>query len=65
MKRLCLSALLVLAFAACERKPTEEEIATVRKAEEASRPAPASPSPKPGDWMWKDRKKPFDDKPRK
>jgi len=46
MKALLL-ALLVVLSAACEKKPTGEELEQLREAEEAKK----KPTPKPGEWM--------------
>lgn len=56
MKLLLTWFLALAAYTACERKPTEEEVARQRAAEAAKR----SPSPKPGDWMWKKYRNPLD-----
>ena len=63
MLRLLLPALLALAFIACEKKPSEEEVAAAaeKKAVEIQK-AKASPTPKPGDWRIKDYKNPLDPK---
>ena len=59
---LLVPALFALAFAACERKPTEEEVAA-KVQEEKRAAAVASPTPKPGAWMWpKKRDNPLDQK---
>lgn len=55
-----LLALLMLSCAACEKKPTEEELKEQR--EKAAAQARITPAPKPGDWMWKDRKNPLEKK---
>ena len=61
---LLLCTLLLPAFTACERKPTAEEIDTARKTEDAQHPPPATPPPKGGEWMFKDRKNKLDEKAR-
>ncbi len=49
--------LLAVLFAACEHKPTEEELEQKRFTEEAQKKA----TPKPGEWMFKkDRKNPLE-----
>jgi hypothetical protein len=45
-------ALLAL-LAACEKKPSAQEIEQAKQAEAAR----TSPKPQPRDWMWKDRNK--------
>jgi hypothetical protein len=62
---LIVAGLAVLASTGCERKPSEEELARQRQmAEEAAEAvqAKAKPTPKPGDWMWKDYKNPLESK---
>ncbi len=63
MHRLLFTALLALAFTACEKKPSEEEVAAaeVQKAAEIQK-ANATPTPKPGDWRLKNYKNPLDQK---
>lgn len=55
-----LAALILVTCCACEKKPTEEEVAQQRAIEAAKR----SPTPKPGEWMWKNHKNPLDEKPK-
>ena len=63
MQRLLLTALLALAFTACEKKPSEEEVAAaVEKKAVEEQKARATPTPKPGDWRIKDYKNPLDPK---
>lgn len=58
------AALMVTAFAACEKKPTAEEIEAVEEARKAAEiKAAASPAPTPKPWMWKDYTNPLDKKP--
>ena len=52
-------ALVLVVFSGCEKKPTEEEIEQKRAAEVIKR----SPTPKPGEWMWKNRNNPLEKKP--
>lgn len=67
MKRIA-AALLIAAFAACEKKPTVEEVEAreqAKKAEEVKaadvKAAKASPTPK--NWMWKEYQNPLEKKP--
>jgi hypothetical protein len=65
MKRL-VPLLLVIAFAACERKPSAEEVAALEEAKKAAevKAAAAKPSPTPkGDWMFKSYQNPLEKRP--
>jgi hypothetical protein len=66
MKRLA-ALLLIVAFAACEKKPSAEELEALEEAKKAAEvkaaAAKASPTPKKGDWMLKDYKNPLEKRP--
>lgn len=66
MKRLA-AALLAIVFAACEKKPSAEEVAALEEARltaEVKAAAAAKPSPTPkGDWMFKGYQNPLGAKP--
>ena len=62
MKRLA-TLLLLAAFAACDKRPTVEETEALEQANRAAAAKAASPSPTPGNWMWKDYKNPLSKKP--
>lgn len=64
MKRL-VPLLLVIAFAACEKKPSVEEVEALeeaKKAAEVKATPKASPTPK-GNWMYKGYQNPLEKKP--
>lgn len=61
--KLLLAALLVLVFAGCEKKPTEEEVAAQEEARKAAMATP-KPTPKPGNWMWENHKNPLEQRPK-
>jgi hypothetical protein len=59
-------AWLLPLFAACERKPTAEEIEQARRAQEPLATPTPKPTPAPGAWMYdKNRKNPLDPPPRR
>ncbi|MEA3210562.1 MAG: hypothetical protein QOE70_3619 [Chthoniobacter sp.] len=61
--RILSAALMLVLFVACEKKPTEEEV-EAKKEEARTAAARATPTPKPGDWMWKQYNNPLDKKPK-
>jgi hypothetical protein len=55
--RFVVCVLLSVLCCGCEKKPSVEELEAQRGVETVSR---ATPTPKPGAWMWQDRKNPLE-----